>query len=200
MTLSRRQQANGRREATEGLRAKSNSSAGMNLKEIKELIELITDKGISEFELERSGVRLKISRNTGPHQPGEVVHPADFQPARVPGNSATPAMNLKTANAPQLETEGPPETPAEGLCAVHSPMVGTFYPAPADGEPPFVQIGDKVLAGQVLCIIEAMKLMNEIEVETAGEVVRCYVESGQPVEYGEVLFDIRPPLASRKVF
>ncbi|MBI3896056.1 MAG: acetyl-CoA carboxylase biotin carboxyl carrier protein [Acidobacteria bacterium] len=170
----------------------------MNLKEINELIDLLTEKGISEFEMERAGVRLRISRNAASHSPQ-----VSFQPANSKGGigiaSPSPLVVLsETASEPLSQADPMAVLSAEELSVVRSPMVGTFYAAPVQGTPPFVQVGDKVQPGQVLCIIEAMKLMNEIEAEIAGEIVRCYVENGQPVEYGEPLFDLRPALPSAK--
>ncbi|MBI4442947.1 MAG: acetyl-CoA carboxylase biotin carboxyl carrier protein [Acidobacteria bacterium] len=169
----------------------------MNLKEIKDLIDLITEKGISEFELERSGVRLKISRNAVSGN-----HPVQLQPAHSPPPASavhTPAIasHPETAALPAAAEQATVPVTAEEAYVVRSPMVGTFFSTPAEGEPPCVQVGDKVQPGKVLCVIEAMKLMNEIEAEIAGEVLRCHVENGQPVEYGEALFDLRP-LASPK--
>ena len=163
----------------------------MNLKEIKELVDLITEKGISEFELERNGVRLKISRPVSSRTAEAVAHPAENRPPAV--RSAPPAPGV---HAPTLPVEE--ATRSDELFVIRSPMVGTFYAAPMQGAPAFVQAGDRVQPGQVLCIIEAMKLMNEIEAEMAGEVVKCYVENGQPVEYGEPLFDLRPAVPSAK--
>jgi acetyl-CoA carboxylase biotin carboxyl carrier protein len=162
----------------------------MNLKEIKELMDLITEKGISEFELERAGVRLKISRPTDGTRPTPVVtQVSESRAAIAPGAPPPPAPVVRTPAPPPPAAAAPQ---SEDLHVVRSPMVGTFYSAPSQGAPPFVQVGDRIEVGQVLCIIEAMKLMNEIESEIAGEVLRCYVESGQPVEYGEPLFDLRP--------
>ena len=163
----------------------------MNLKEIKELVDLITEKGISEFELERNGVRLKISRPVGSRPAEAVAHPAENRP---PAAHAAPPVS--GAHAPAVPVEAHVRT--DELHVVRSPMVGTFYAAPMQGAPAFVQTGDRIQPGQVLCIIEAMKLMNEIEAEIAGEVVKCYVENGQPVEYGEPLFDVLPAVPSAK--
>jgi acetyl-CoA carboxylase biotin carboxyl carrier protein len=161
----------------------------MNLKEIKELVDLITEKGISEFELERAGVRLKIIRPTdGTRAAPAVTHVSESRPSVAP--EAPPPPPVVRTPAPPLPAAAAPQS--EDLHVVRSPMVGTFYSAPGQGAPPFVQTGDRIEVGQVLCIIEAMKLMNEIESEIAGEVLRCYVETGQPVEYGEPLFDLRP--------
>jgi acetyl-CoA carboxylase biotin carboxyl carrier protein len=163
----------------------------MNLKEIKELVDLITEKGISEFELERAGVRLKISRpgSSGAVQVSSFGHATEARvpPAAAPLPAPPPVI---PASTPAAQAEVSPQ--AEGLHVVRSPMVGTFYSAPSQGSGPFVQVGDWVQPGQVLCIIEAMKLMNEIEAEIAGEVIACHVENGQPVEYGEQLFDLKP--------
>ena len=161
----------------------------MNLKEIKELVDLITEKGISEFELERAGVRLKISRPGGSGV-ALVSSAGQATEARLPPVAVAPPAQVIPAPPPVVRAEIPSHD--ESLHVVRSPMVGTFYSAPAQGAPPFVKVGDRVQAGQVLCIIEAMKLMNEIEADIAGEVVACHVESGQPVEYGEQLFDLKP--------
>ena len=169
----------------------------MNLKEIRELVDLITEKGISEFELERSGVRLRISRNAG-SSPAEALAEqtelAGHAGVRVAGvqPSGSEQAGLYTAEA-GTGISGRPEA----LHVVRSPMVGTFYFSPGQDAPAFVEVGDDVQPGQVLCIIEAMKLMNEIEAEITGKVVKCYVENGQPVEYGEPLFDLRPSVSSQ---
>jgi acetyl-CoA carboxylase biotin carboxyl carrier protein len=158
----------------------------MNLKEIKELIELMTEKDISELELERAGVRLRISRVR--RAAVEAGVPAAVLPAAAPAVAANPA-----AVAPAPPPAAPPAEPREDLHIVKSPIVGTFYEAPAPGAPLFVKVGDAVQPGKVLCIIEAMKLMNEIESDVAGEILKRFVENAQPVEYGEALFAIRPP-------
>lgn len=167
----------------------------MNLKEIKEIIDLITDKGISEFELERAGVRLKISR-PGSSGVAQVSAQLPGMEARVaPAPEAPPPQPRVIPSAPPV-VPAEPAPSAEAVHVVRSPMVGTFYSAPAQGSAPFVEVGQQVQAGQVLCIIEAMKLMNEIEAEVAGEVLACHVENGQPVEYGEPLFDLKPAVSS----
>ena len=168
-------------------RAADNSGVG-NLDEIKELLDVIIEKGVSEFELERSGFRIKIARNCSPLTIETATASAAVS-ASIPSKAVQPqALN---STSPAVGAQNQPAT-AEQVHIVRSPMVGTFYAAPADGAEPFVRVGDRMQAGQVLCIIEAMKLMNEIEAETAGEVIKCYVENGQPVEYGEPLFDVRP--------
>jgi acetyl-CoA carboxylase biotin carboxyl carrier protein len=170
----------------------------MNLKEIREIIELITEKGIAEFELERSGTRLRISRVAAR---GAEVAPA----AAVPAAAASPAPAAGAgprSTLPEAASIAPPgaanSVSSEDVVTVRSPMVGTFYSAPGQDAAPFVEIGERVRVGQILCIIEAMKLMNEIEAEIDGEVLKCHVENGQPVEFGEPLFDIRPAVSAKK--
>ena len=159
----------------------------MTLKEIKELLDLVVEKGVTEFELERSGVRLRLKRNAG-------SPPDDVRFERIYVPEVAPVARLSPPAA-AVEASGGAEAPlvqTENLHIVKSPIVGTFYEAPSPGAPPFVQPGDHVETGQALCIIEAMKLMNEIEADMEGEIVKCYVTSGRPVEYGETLFSIRP--------
>ncbi|MBZ5656825.1 MAG: acetyl-CoA carboxylase biotin carboxyl carrier protein [Acidobacteriia bacterium] len=161
----------------------------MNQKELKELIEFIIEKGIAEFELERGDVKVKIKRASEaptvalPDARYIAVHPAPVAAAH--GSTSAPAKVEFAAAAPLV-----PE-PEEDLHIVRSPIVGTFYEAPSPGAPPFVKVGDPVEIGQVLCIVEAMKLMNEIECDVAGEVVKKFVANGQPIEYGQELFALR---------
>ena len=163
----------------------------MNQKELKELIEFLIEKDIAEFELERGDVKIKIKRageHTVVHSHAEprfyAVPPAPSVPIELAVTSpAVPPPSVTTASAP------PPE---EGLHTVKSPIVGTFYEAPSPGAPPFVKLGDAVEVGQVVCIVEAMKLLNEIESDVAGEIVKKLATNGQPIEYGQELFVIRP--------
>jgi len=148
----------------------------LNLKELKELLELVLEKGISEFELEEKGVRLKIKKGADPQPQAEAIESKPAAPLPAP---------------PTAGTNSSAETVEDGVTLVRSPMVGTFYRSPDPNAPSFVNEGDKVKAGQVLCIIEAMKLMNEIESEEAGEIIRVLVENGQPVQYGDELFALR---------
>jgi len=160
----------------------------MNLKEIKELIKFLKEEEIAEFELERGDIKIRIKR-AGPADSSSeriiTVHPA-IQAAPVssapvpPQTTAVPSSNAAPARA------------EEELHLVRSPIVGTYYESPSPGSPPFVKPGDSVEAGQVLCIVEAMKLMNEIEADVAGEIVKSLVKNGQPIEYGQELFAIRP--------
>ncbi|HZC21811.1 MAG TPA: acetyl-CoA carboxylase biotin carboxyl carrier protein [Candidatus Binatia bacterium] len=165
----------------------------MNQKELKELIEFLIEKDIAEFELERGDVKVRIKR-AGEHT---VVHSqAEPRFYAVPAAPA-PAIELgavPVAGAAAAAPPAPAPAPAaeEGLHKVKSPIVGTFYEAPSPGAPPFVKPGDSVEVGQVLCIVEAMKLLNEIESDVAGEIVKSLASNGQPIEYGQELFVIRP--------
>ena len=149
----------------------------MNLKELKEIIDIVISKeAIEELEIEKSGVRLRIKRSSN-HAPAQILTQAI--------TAAAPALSSVTATQAPSEIE-------EELFYVKSPIVGTFYKAPSPNSEPFVSVGDFVEKGNVVCIIEAMKLMNEIESDLTGEIVSILVENGQPVEYGERLFAIRP--------
>ncbi|HKD84159.1 MAG TPA: acetyl-CoA carboxylase biotin carboxyl carrier protein [Terriglobales bacterium] len=167
----------------------------MNQKEIKELIELLVEKDITEFELERGDIKVHVKRgNTGP----PVVHvaPAVAAAPQLPLTMAAPVAPPPAAPAAPSTAKATPEPVGEAaadadLHIVKSPIVGTYYEAPSPGTPPFVKLGDTVKEGQVLCIIEAMKLMNEIESEVSGVVAKMFVSNGSPVEYGMALFGIR---------
>ncbi len=159
----------------------------MNQRELKELIEFLIEKDIAEFELERGDVKVRIKRasehpGATPYVPLASPHGAPVAPASAPSASGSAAATTPAREHPE----------ESGLHLVRSPIVGTFYEAPSPGAPPFVKVGDTVAAGQVLCIIEAMKLMNEIESDGAGEIAKKFVANGQPVEYGQPLFGIRP--------
>src|SRR5690349_18875373 len=165
----------------------------MDLNHIKQILDLVREHEISEFEIEHEGLRLKIRKDVnGAHVvtvPAPVV-PAVVVPAAVPAASA-PSPVATGGTAPAAQPPGVDVDSEIELAVVKSPIVGTFYRAAEPGAPPFVEIGSMVKKGQVLCIIEAMKLMNEIDSEYDGEVVNVYVEDGQPVQYGERLFAIR---------
>jgi acetyl-CoA carboxylase biotin carboxyl carrier protein len=159
------------------------------LEELRELVEFLKANGIAEFDMERTDLKVRIKfAGAGPSA-------ADLALARqmiavggsVPGAGTTPA---DPPAAPPAAAA--PAAAEEKLHNVTSPIVGTFYESPSPGSPPFVKPGDQVEVGQVLCIVEAMKLMNEIESDVAGEVVKRIAASGQPVEYGQPLFAIRP--------
>ncbi len=161
----------------------------MTLDEIKQILALVREHELSEFELEQEGVKLRV-RKKGLEAPTVVVSPAQL-PAALPA----PVAGSVPAAAPAAtdQTNGQDVTDSEGveLAVVKSPIVGTFYRSPEPSAPPFVNVGDTVRKSQVLCLIEAMKLMNEIASEYDGEVVQVFVENGQPVQYGERLFAVR---------
>ncbi len=162
----------------------------MNQKELKELIEFLIEKDIAEFELERGDVKVRIKRGS---EPVASTSPPDTRFFTV---HAAPPAAPEQGTAPVPGSVAPVEAekaaaPAEGLHIVRSPIVGTFYESPSPGSPPFVKPGDIVEAGQILCIVEAMKLMNEIESDVAGEVVKKLVANNAPIEYGQELFAIR---------
>jgi acetyl-CoA carboxylase biotin carboxyl carrier protein len=164
----------------------------MNQKELKELIDFLIEKDISEFELERGDVKVRIKRGADASAP-MIAHVAPM--ASMPmAASPVPVHHSEApaSRAPAPSSAASPTAAEEELHMVKSPIVGTFYETPGPGALPFVKPGDQVAAGQVLCIIEAMKLMNEIESDTSGEVVKVLVNNGQPVEYGQPLFSIRP--------
>jgi acetyl-CoA carboxylase biotin carboxyl carrier protein len=155
-------------------------------KDIRELIELISRSNFKTFELEREGFRLKLVKEEG----GPTVSGAP-QPTVEPPATTVPQSSTAAA-LPTAAEGGNGQSGVDGLQELHSPIVGTFYAAPSPGAPNFVEVGSQVAKGQVLCIVEAMKVMNEIECEIDAEVVEILVTNGQPVEYGEVLFRLRP--------
>ena len=157
----------------------------MNQKEIQELLDLLIEKDIAEFELEHDGVRLRVKRSAAA-APVVASAPAPLPLAAPPVAAAAPAATAPPIAASPALVEDEP-----GIFLVCSPIVGTFFEASSPGAPPFVKQGDKVALGQVLCVVEAMKLMNEIEAEAAGVIAEILVASGQPVEYGQPLFKIR---------
>jgi len=160
----------------------------VDLSDLKEILGILEERDITEFELEQDGVKLRVCRGSASGQA-----PA----AGVPAVLAVTASSAPALGAPSA-APAPAAAPAEAAAAeangtlVRSPIVGTFYRSPDPNSAPFVSVGDTVKLGQVLCIIEAMKLMNEIEAEMAGEVTKIHPENGQPVQYGDPLFTIRP--------
>jgi len=156
----------------------------MSNDEIRELVQLVVDSGIAEIEVQRGDSRIRIRRTLESRGDPRGV----ASPAHAAAHIEHPAP---TAASPQPSVP-PAAMPGVGELLVKSPIVGTYYDAPKPGDPPFVRVGDSVEPGQVLCIIESMKLMNEIESEVAGTVVSKLMENGRAVEYGEALFAIRP--------
>jgi len=171
------------------------SGKAWGLKEIEQLIDILIDRQVTEFEMEQNGAKIRVKRgNYGVSNPvaGEayIADPVAPPLSPAPAVPSVPAPEPRPVEEP-LTAETSVES-TEDLYIMKSPIVGTFYANPAPNSPPFAKVGDVVQLGQVLCIIEAMKLMNELEAEVAGEIVRIYVESGQPVEYGQSLFAIKP--------
>ena len=146
----------------------------MNLKELKELLELMEEHGLGEVELEREGLRVRLKK-------------AGMATETVVERVAAPALSAAPAAAP-----APAEPPKPKGTPIASPMVGTFYRAPSPESPPFVELGQVIEPGKVICIIEAMKLMNELKSEVKGRIVQVLVENGQPVEFGQPLFLVEP--------
>jgi acetyl-CoA carboxylase biotin carboxyl carrier protein len=171
----------------------------VELSDLKDILRMLEKQDITEFELEQDGVKLRICRSGGAATVAGTAAPV------IVASSLTPGVPASATEAPPSAAAAvaPPASPQTGETAagsgavehgsvVSSPIVGTFYRAPDPNSPPFVNVGDRVEVGQVLCIIEAMKLMNEIEAEVAGEVSKIHPENGQPVQYGDALFTIRP--------
>jgi len=163
----------------------------MTFEEIKQLLEIVREHELSEFELEREDFKIRIRRQSG----AQVVTLA--APVGPATSGTVPVIAAAVAPAPVPQTPAPPAATSDDdeseleFAIVKSPIVGTFYRSPEPDAASFVEIGDVIRKNQVLCIIEAMKLMNEITSEYEGEIVKCYVENGQPVQYGERLFAIR---------
>ena len=159
----------------------------MNLDDIKKILDLVREHDLAELELEQDGLKVRV-RKSG----GDVTLVAPAAPVAMPMVQAMPVAVGPAAAAVAGPGPGAAEPPAEvDLAIIKSPIVGTFYRSPEPGAPSFVEVGDRVRKGQVLCIIEAMKLMNEIESDTDGEITAAYVENGKPVQFGERLFAVR---------
>jgi acetyl-CoA carboxylase biotin carboxyl carrier protein len=187
--------------ASKGARAAAAKAAepSLNMEELRELAELVDAHGFTDFEFENEKIRVRLSKQTAPPIAQAIQHPLPVAPApAAQAIAAFPAQSGAAAAAEtKIETPHPgakAETEAaadEDLHKITSPIVGTFYRSPAPDKDPYVSIGSQVSPETVVCIVEAMKLMNEIQAEVSGEVVKIYVENGQPVEYGQPLFGIR---------
>ena len=160
----------------------------MEAKELRELIEMISRSNFATFELERDGFKLKLVK-------GETAQPAPVATVLAPAAPAAPPAPVAAQEAVQASAAPAPPpaapVPAPGLTDLTSPIVGTFYRAPSPEADPFAEVGQKVSKGKILCIIESMKLMNEIESDVEGTIVKIYPQNGQPIEYGENLFAVR---------
>jgi len=165
----------------------------MDLQQIKQILELVREHDLSELEIEHDGLRLKVRKDANGSHAITMSGPAPMPATIAPPSGAivTPAAPAPAAALPSPATAGDATETEIELAVVKSPIVGTFYRSSEPGADSFVEIGSTVKKGEVLCIIEAMKLMNEIDSEYDGEVVNIYVENGQPVQYGERLFAIR---------
>jgi acetyl-CoA carboxylase biotin carboxyl carrier protein len=161
----------------------------MEFDEINRILQMVREHDLSEFELERDGFKIRIKKG------GLVQAPGPSLAAMAPHGTSAPAVQSPAAAAPAspepVPAAEPPASDEVDFAIVKSPIVGTFFRASEPGGPPFVEVGTSVRKGQVLCIIEAMKLMNEIDSEFDGEIMKVYVENGQPVQYGERLFAIK---------
>jgi acetyl-CoA carboxylase biotin carboxyl carrier protein len=162
---------------------------GVSLAEVERLLAFMQSHGLEEFEYQHGGVHIRLKKSAGGSTAMSASAPFAVAPAQVYAQSTPAAPAPHPAAAPAAHVVAAP--PAEDLHIVKSPIVGTFYASPSPDAEPFVAVGSRVESGQVLCIIEAMKLMNEIESDVSGELVRVFVENGHPVEYGEPLFGIR---------
>jgi len=154
----------------------------MNLDDIRQILDLVREHDLAELEIERDGLKVRV-RKAGDRV--DVLPPAAVPPVAAPINASPPAP------APTAPVAISAEEPGVELAVIKSPMVGTFYRSTEPGARPFVDVGDTVQKGQVLCIIEAMKLMNEIESECNGEISAVYVENGRPVQFGDRLFAVK---------
>lgn len=158
----------------------------MNIQEIKELIQLVVESGVAELEVQRGDNKVRIRRSNGTS--ADIVLPS--APIAMPAPTAAAPQPVPAAAPAAAAASDPMSDPS--LFIQKAPIVGTFYESSKPGAPPFVRVGDHVQKGKVLCIVESMKLMNEIEAEESGVIVAKLVENGHPVEYGEALFAIKP--------
>ena len=154
--------------------------------ELRKLIEFISRSDFNEFEMEQEGFRLRLSRGVPAIAPAPAVSPAAAVTAPAAVEAPAQAQSTPAASADASDSA------ASGLVEIRSPIVGTFYRSPSPEASSFVEVGDKIEVGQVLCIVEAMKLMNEIEADKAGVISAILVENGEPVEFGQALFEISP--------
>jgi len=164
------------------------SEPSFNMDELRELANLVNENGFTDFEFENANIRVRLSKNPAPQiiqsMPQQYAAPAHASSAAQTAQSKTEITSAAENDRSEIIIE-------ENIHVITSPIVGTFYRSPAPDKEPYVKEGSNVSTDTIVCIVEAMKLMNEIEAEVAGEVVKIYVESGQPVEFGQPLFDIR---------
>jgi acetyl-CoA carboxylase biotin carboxyl carrier protein len=192
---------NGERSRPRGQSQPRRTEQSLNMDELRELVQLLADNSLSEFEFENDKIRVRLRRNVASDV---ALHDSANSESHAPGTaavlksthqSAPPAAGEKTTSHPSTPHPGAQAEIAasedEGLHIITSPIVGTFYRSASPAAEPFVRLGSLIHPDSVVCIIEAMKLMNEIQAETTGEIAKIYVENGQPVEYGQPLFGIK---------
>jgi acetyl-CoA carboxylase biotin carboxyl carrier protein len=164
---------------TSSKKKSGSTDASLNLDEIRELAELVNEHGFTDFEFENENIRVRLSK---------AVNQTIVQPLQQ--MAPPPAGSTVSVSSPQVQEQPAPEA-EDDVFKINSPIVGTFYRSPGPEKDPYVKEGSQVVPETVVCIVEAMKLMNEIQAETTGEVVAIYVENGQPVEFGQPLFGLR---------
>ncbi|MEZ5426489.1 MAG: acetyl-CoA carboxylase biotin carboxyl carrier protein [Pyrinomonadaceae bacterium] len=182
------EETGGKKSAGGGKGKKKGAKPSLNMKELQKLAELVDEHGFTDFEFENENIRVRLSKNPAPAQIVQAVQPFTNIPSGAPVAAQPAPVSQEATAQPASESEA---SPAEDLHQITSPIVGTFYSAPGPDKEPYVKEGSSVSPDSVVCIVEAMKLMNEIQAEVSGEVVKVYVENGQPVEYGQPLFGIR---------
>ena len=155
-----------------------------NLEELRDLADLIEERGFTDFEFENDKIRVRMSKTNAASAFGS-------SPPQASAPAPAPVSVSPSVSAPAVSEAATNEESDDGFHKITSPIVGTFYRSPGPDKDPFVKEGEMVSSETVVCIVEAMKLMNEIQAETSGEIVRIYVENGQPVEYGQPLFGIK---------
>ncbi len=169
---------------------------GIDVEQLERLLDFMSSHGLEEFEYEHAGLHIRLRKAaTG----SGAAQRSDAQPAaQLAGAVASPAESTEHTESGAASAAGGAVPRSEELHVIKSPIVGTFYSAGSPDAPPFISVGDAIQEGKVVCIVEAMKLMNEIEADVSGEVVRILVENGQPVEYGQPLFAVRPSTSKKK--
>lgn len=179
------QAASVKKETTKKTTSAKVSEPSLNMDELRELATLVNENGFTDFEFENANIRVRLSKNPAP----QIIH---AMPQSAPSYIApVSAQNQSTATAPNTENQTETTSTDSDLHTITSPIVGTFYRSPSPDKESYVKEGSNVSADTIVCIVEAMKLMNEIEAEVIGEVVKIYVENGQPVEFGQPLFGIK---------
>jgi acetyl-CoA carboxylase biotin carboxyl carrier protein len=174
-------------------RESAQTKATINMDELREVISLVSERGFAEFEFENADIRIRLLREHAPVSPAQTVAHGSATQVTQPTISqpATPVSQPTTGNAPAAAAADESSKADDKLEIIAAPIVGTFYRAPSPTSEPFVRAGESVEQDTVVCIIEAMKLMNEIQAETSGVIEKIYVENGQPVEFGQPLFGVR---------